>query len=79
MSPNRAPAGEDHSAIEIAQWRCDRLIAAGFPSDLADAMAADRRIDLHVALELTDRGCPPELAARILAPLDTSPSGDGSR
>jgi hypothetical protein len=27
-------------------------------------------VDLHQLLELVDRGCPPELAVRILAPLD---------
>jgi hypothetical protein len=33
-------------------------------------MARDNRYDLHALLELTDRGCPAELAARILAPLE---------
>jgi hypothetical protein len=27
-------------------------------------------MDLHALLGLVDRGCPPDLAARILAPLD---------
>jgi hypothetical protein len=27
-------------------------------------------VDLHELLVLVDRGCPPPLAARILAPLD---------
>jgi hypothetical protein len=27
-------------------------------------------MDLHALLELVDRGCPPALAARILAPLE---------
>jgi hypothetical protein len=27
-------------------------------------------MDLHALIELVERGCPPELAARILAPLD---------
>jgi hypothetical protein len=27
-------------------------------------------VDIHALLELVDRGCPPHLAARILAPLD---------
>jgi hypothetical protein len=33
-------------------------------------VAVDNRYDLHALLELVDRGCPPALAARILAPLD---------
>ena len=27
-------------------------------------------MDLHALIELVEHGCPPELAARILAPLD---------
>jgi hypothetical protein len=32
----------------------------------AAELAEHREIDLHVALELVERGCPPELAAQIL-------------
>jgi hypothetical protein len=52
------------------RWRARRLISAGFPIDLAQRLARTDRLDLHRLLELVDRGCPPELAARILAPLD---------
>ena len=55
---------------EIASWRRDRLTDAGFPLALAARLAADGGYDLHALIELTERGCPPELAARILAPLD---------
>ena len=51
-------------------WRRERLLAAGFVPELAARLAQDCRIDLHALLELTDRGCPPAVAARILAPLD---------
>jgi hypothetical protein len=54
----------------VAEWRRRRLLAAGFTSDLAVSLAAQRSIDLHAMLELVDRGCPPELAVRILAPLE---------
>ena len=43
---------------------------AGFDSDLAEVLARDLRTDVHALLELVDAGCPPALAARILAPLD---------
>ena len=46
------------------------LAAAGFEDGLAKRVAADRDVDVHQLLELVDRGCPPPLAARILAPLD---------
>ena len=42
---------------------------AGFPSELAKHLAAQSNCDLHRLLNLVDRGCPPALAARILAPL----------
>ena len=51
-------------------WRTERLREAGLPRELARRVAADRAYDLHEVLELLDRGCPPELALRILAPLD---------
>jgi hypothetical protein len=38
--------------------------------ELARRLADDRRYDLHALLELVDRGCPPALAVRILAPID---------
>ncbi len=57
----------------VVGWRRGRLLAAGFDPDLAARLATDCRIDLHAVLELTDRGCPPALAARILAPLDEGP------
>jgi hypothetical protein len=52
------------------RWRARRLQSAGFPAELARRLAGWDRIDLHELLELVDRGCPPVLAARILAPLE---------
>jgi hypothetical protein len=57
----------------VVGWRRGRLVAAGFAPDLAARLAGDCRIDLHAVLELIDRGCPPVLAARILAPIDEDP------
>ena len=57
------------------RWRARRLVSAGFPVELAQYLARTDRIDLHRLLSLVDRGCPPELAARILAPLDDT-TGD---
>ena len=54
----------------IVAWRRDRLAEAGFPLPLAAQLAVNGRYDLHALIELVERGCPPELAARILAPLD---------
>ena len=51
-------------------WRATRLQDAGFSAQLADALARDCAYDLHAVLRLVDKGCPAELAARILAPLE---------
>jgi hypothetical protein len=55
---------------EVVAWRRSRLRESGVGGRLAERLASDARCDLHAVLELLDRGCPPELAARILAPLD---------
>ena len=70
MSTRRSAAEPVSPFSPVAEWRRERLIAAGFGADLAVRLAEDCAIDLHAVLELVDRGCPPALAARILAPLD---------
>jgi hypothetical protein len=58
------------SSDSLRAWRGERLRVAGFPADLAERLAGDPKTDVHALLDLVDRGCPPHLAARILAPLD---------
>lgn len=58
--------------VDVRTWRLCWLLEAGFPQPLAARLADTPSVDLHALLELVDRGCPPELAARILEPL---PSG----
>jgi hypothetical protein len=70
MNPVRRNAIESPEADAVVLWRTDRLTEAGFPRELAEALARDCAYDLHAVLGLVDRGCPPELAVRILAPLD---------
>jgi hypothetical protein len=55
--------------IDVIAWRRCRLEEAGFPPELASQLAASPTVDVHALLQLVDRGCPHELAARILAPL----------
>lgn len=57
-------------STDVEAWRLRRLVDAGFPLPLALDLAATPGVDLHALLALLDRGCPPELAARILAPVD---------
>ncbi len=55
--------------VDIVEWRARRLEEAGFPAALAEVLA-HQRVDLHALLQLVDAGCPPDLAARILSPVD---------
>ena len=60
----------EYPTLEIVAWRREQLVASGFRLPLAASVARDSRFDLHRLIELTERGCPPELAIRIVAPLD---------
>ena len=57
----------------VVDWRRAQLLRSGFPLEAAVSVAENDRYDLHELIELVERGCPPELAMRILAPLE----GDG--
>jgi hypothetical protein len=54
----------------LAEWRLRQLERAGFDRELAASIATDPTMDLHALIELVERGCPPPLAARIMAPLE---------
>jgi hypothetical protein len=56
----------DHVLI----WRRDQLVRSGVPPSLAARAAVDGGYDVHAFVELLEHGCPPELAIRILAPLE---------
>ena len=65
-----AQAGAGPGATEIVAWRRARLRKAGFDRSLTEQLPRECGVDLHALIELVERGCPPKLAARILAPLD---------
>jgi hypothetical protein len=67
LSADELRSDKRHSS---AGWRQVQLVRAGFPPPLAAAIARERAMDLHALIELVERGCPPELAVRILAPLE---------
>ena len=70
MQPVERHPLESPDNDSVVLWRASRLRDAGFSPELADALARDCAYDLHAVLELVDEGCPADLAARILAPLD---------
>jgi hypothetical protein len=55
--------------VNVVEWRRCRLLESGFGPALADRLASTPDIDVHALLALVDRGCPPDLAARILSPV----------
>jgi hypothetical protein len=59
---------------EVVVWRCRLLVNAGFSPSCAAGAAGDSRFDVHALIELVERGCPPDLAVRILAPLEEAPA-----
>ena len=55
-------------------WRARYLSEAGVDRATAQRVAYDAAFDLPTLVDLVglvDRGCPPELAVRIVAPLDS--------
>ena len=58
------------ASAEVVDWRERQLRASGFPPPLAAEAAAEEALDLHALIELVEQGCPPQLAIRILAPID---------
>ena len=63
--------GERAVAAGVTSWRYERLRRAGVAAEPAKALSHDRDWICTRLIELIERGCPPGLAARILAPLDT--------
>jgi hypothetical protein len=60
----------ENGAHDAVTWRRSQLVLAGYALPLAVRLANDPAFDLHALVELVERGCPPDLAARILAPLE---------
>lgn len=50
----------------VTAWRACELLKAGYEPLVAVDLAEHQEVDLHLALELVERGCSPDLAARIL-------------
>lgn len=55
---------------EVNRWGREQLVLTGFSLPLAVRVARDPGYDLHRLIQLVEQGCPPELAVRILAPLE---------
>lgn len=53
-------------AADVLAWRFDALCRSGFDLESAALVATNVEIDLHDAVVLVARGCPPATAVRIL-------------
>lgn len=67
---HHAPGEQDCKRDDVFVWRRSQLVRLGFSELLATSVAHDGRYDLHELMGLVEDGCPPDLALRILAPLD---------
>jgi hypothetical protein len=67
MAPNMA---QKSTRKQVVGWRRDQLVGSGFTVRAATRVAKDSRYDIHALIELVERGCSPDLAVRILAPLE---------
>jgi hypothetical protein len=57
----------DRTEIErIERWRAEELERAGYEPRAAGRLAVRHDVDLHTAVDLLERGCPTDLALRIL-------------
>ncbi|PKW00247.1 hypothetical protein ATK30_0344 [Amycolatopsis echigonensis] len=63
----RAPWDDPSRDSALRAWRARVMVRAGFGVGAAIELAEHDDLDVHALLTLLDRGCPPELAARILA------------
>lgn len=57
---------DETEQLQVELWRTEELKAAGYGHRAAERLAARHDVDLHLAVRLLERGCPPELALEIL-------------
>jgi hypothetical protein len=66
MSAAELDLHEETESERIERWRVEELARAGYDADDAVELAGRSYVDLHLAIELLERGCPPRIALRIL-------------
>jgi hypothetical protein len=57
---------KDETIELVAAWRAEQLEMAGYAALAAAELAMRHDVDLHVAVDIVARGCPAELALKIL-------------
>ena len=56
----------DTELERVEQWRAEALERVGYGAQAAAELAARLDVDLHLAIDLVEQGCPPETALQIL-------------
>jgi hypothetical protein len=51
---------------DVVAWRVEQLLRAGSDQSCAVILAKRSHVDLHAAVDLLERGCPPKIALEIL-------------
>jgi hypothetical protein len=57
---------EETEMDRVESWRAEELVRAGYTPSDAIALAGRHDIDLHLAVELLEQGCPIDTAIDIL-------------
>jgi hypothetical protein len=66
------PTAETNTSVRpteqelVERWRAQELERAGYPASVAMELAMRADVDLHIAVELLQKGCSPQVAADIL-------------
>lgn len=69
----------DRESHAVSAWRFHQAMTTGLPIEQALELADDTDVDIHRLSELVRRGCPVDLAARIVAPLTPrKPAGEAT-
>jgi hypothetical protein len=58
--------GTRDEILRVEAWRQEALERGGYGPEAASELAQRHDVDLHAAVDLVARGCPPEIALRIL-------------
>ena len=66
MTAAEAEPQVDTELERIEGWRAEELKRAGYERRAAAELAARHDVDLHLAVDLVRRGCPQNVALRIL-------------
>jgi hypothetical protein len=66
MTAAEAGLRDDTEAERIERWRLQELQRAGYDRRAAAQLASRSYVDLHRAIDLLAKGCPPDLALEIL-------------